>query len=49
MGLSAPTIRHYIDIMEPTYIVIPSDENYPLREDVEVIGLPKLLERLGRL
>lgn len=31
------------------YIVTPSDENYPLRENVEVIGLPKLLERLGRL
>ena len=39
-----------IDDLKPShaYVVIPTDENYPLRENVEVIGLPKLLERLNQ-
>ena len=38
-----------LDTLKPSqaYVVVPADENYPLRENVEVIGLPRLLERLG--
>lgn len=37
-----------LDTLKPrrAYVVVPADENYPLRDDVEVIGLDQLLKRL---